>query len=90
MAELLIPPDYPYLAKQKKLVLANCGVIDPESLAQYEAAGGYQGLRKALRDEPGRGDRGGEEGRAARPRRGGLPHRPEVELRRRGEGREAT
>ncbi len=48
VAEWLLPADYPYLAKQKKIVLANCGVIDPESLAEYEAAGGYQALRKAL------------------------------------------
>ncbi len=45
---LLIPPDYPYLAKQKKIVLANCGLIDPESLQEYEAARGYEALRKVL------------------------------------------
>ncbi len=37
-----------YLAKQKKIVLANCGAIDPESLAAYVAAGGYQALRRTL------------------------------------------
>jgi NADH-quinone oxidoreductase subunit F len=46
--ELLLPPDYPYLAKQKKLVLANCGVIDPEKIEEYIAADGYLALKKAL------------------------------------------
>ena len=46
--ELLIPEDYPYLARQRKIVLANCGVIDPESLEDYLAAEGYQALRKVL------------------------------------------
>ncbi len=36
------------LANQKRIVLQNCGVIDPLSLADYEARGGYQALRKAL------------------------------------------
>jgi len=48
LQELLIPEDYPYLARQRKIVLANCGVIDPESLEDYLAAEGYQALRKAL------------------------------------------
>jgi NADH-quinone oxidoreductase subunit F len=48
VSELVIPPDYPYLAKQKRIVLANCGVIDPESVDQYIARDGYVSLRKAL------------------------------------------
>jgi len=36
------------LANQQRIVLRNCGVIDPESLADYEATGGYQALKKAL------------------------------------------
>ncbi len=36
------------LANQKRIVLQNCGVIDPKSIADYEARGGYQALRKAL------------------------------------------
>ncbi len=39
-----------YLAKQKRIVLENCGAIDPESLDDYLAAGGYQALRKVLRE----------------------------------------
>ncbi len=37
-----------YLTLQKRIVLRNCGSIDPESLEEYEAAGGYEALRKAL------------------------------------------
>lgn len=36
------------IANQQRIVLQNCGVIDPKSLADYEARGGYQALRKAL------------------------------------------
>ena len=46
--EYLIPIDYPYLSKQKKIVLANCGVINPESIEDYLAAEGYAALRKAV------------------------------------------
>jgi NADH-quinone oxidoreductase subunit F len=48
VADLLIPSDYPYLAKQKRIVLAHCGVIDPESIDQYIAHDGYAALRKVL------------------------------------------
>ena len=44
-----IPADYPYLAKQKRIVLSNCGVIDPESIDQYIAHDGYVALKKVLR-----------------------------------------
>ena len=50
VADLLIPADYPYMAKQKRIVLANCGVIDPESIEQYMERDGYVALRKALFD----------------------------------------
>ncbi len=40
------------LAGQKRIVLRNCGVIDPKSLDDYEAQGGYQALRKALNMQP--------------------------------------
>ncbi len=33
---------------QVRIVLRNCGLIDPESIEEYEAAGGYRALRKAL------------------------------------------
>jgi len=37
-----------FLGVQERIVLRNCGTIDPESLEEYEAAGGYAALRKAL------------------------------------------
>jgi formate dehydrogenase iron-sulfur subunit len=40
--------DIPYLKSQQRLTFARCGVIDPLSLADYEAHGGLKGLRKAL------------------------------------------
>jgi NADH-quinone oxidoreductase subunit F len=46
--DLLIPPEYPYMAKQQRIVLSNCGVIDPESIDQYIARNGYVALKKAL------------------------------------------
>jgi NADH-quinone oxidoreductase subunit F len=41
-------PDDAYYARQVRLVLANAGVIDPESIDEYIEAGGYEALRKAL------------------------------------------
>jgi NADH-quinone oxidoreductase subunit F len=38
----------PFLARQRRIVLRNCGTIDPESIDEYEAAGGYSALRKSL------------------------------------------
>ncbi|MCP4709749.1 MAG: NADH-quinone oxidoreductase subunit NuoF [Planctomycetes bacterium] len=35
---------------QTRIVLRNCGAIDPESINEYEAAGGYKGVRRALRE----------------------------------------
>ncbi len=37
-----------FMAAQERIVLRNCGTIDPESLADYEGTGGYQALRQAL------------------------------------------
>ena len=37
------------LGKQKRIVLRNCGIIDPESIDDYLAADGYQALEKVLR-----------------------------------------
>jgi NADH-quinone oxidoreductase subunit F len=34
--------------KQRKIVLANCGNINPESIDDYISAGGYEGLKKAM------------------------------------------
>lgn len=46
---LRCPADHPFFAKQHKLVLENCGVIDPERIEEYIAAKGYEPLYTALR-----------------------------------------
>lgn len=38
----------PFFSKQEKRVLENCGIINPDSIDEYIAAGGFQGLSKAL------------------------------------------
>ncbi len=43
-----VADDLPWLEKQTRLTFARCGVIDPRSLADYRAHGGYQGLERAL------------------------------------------
>lgn len=47
-AENLDAPYNGLLGKQKRIVLQNCGVIDPLSIDDYESRGGYQALKKAL------------------------------------------
>ena len=37
-----------FYAKQMRISLRNCGLIDPEKIEEYIAAGGFQGLAKAL------------------------------------------
>ncbi|MDD6467186.1 MAG: NADH-quinone oxidoreductase subunit NuoF [Erysipelotrichaceae bacterium] len=37
-----------FYAKQKRIALRNCGVINPEDIYEYIAKDGYQGLGKAL------------------------------------------
>jgi NADH:ubiquinone oxidoreductase subunit F (NADH-binding)/(2Fe-2S) ferredoxin len=49
----LVKDDYrDFHDKQEKLVLANCGHIDPESIEEYMACGGYRAVRKALAMPP--------------------------------------
>jgi bidirectional [NiFe] hydrogenase diaphorase subunit len=38
----------PFFTRQHKVVLENCGRIDPESIEEYTAAGGYRALKKAV------------------------------------------
>ncbi|MBM4043785.1 MAG: NADH-quinone oxidoreductase subunit NuoF [Planctomycetes bacterium] len=40
--------DIPFYQKQKKIVLSRCGRINPDSLAEYVAAGGYFTLWRVL------------------------------------------
>jgi NADH-quinone oxidoreductase subunit F len=50
VTEWLISPEEweSLMGKQKRIVLRNCGKIDPENIDDYIAAGGYEGLKKAL------------------------------------------
>lgn len=40
--------DIPWLKRQTRLTFARCGIVDPRSLADYRAHGGYKGLERAL------------------------------------------
>jgi formate dehydrogenase iron-sulfur subunit len=40
--------EIPWLKRQTRLTFARCGVVDPRSLADYGAHGGYKGLERAL------------------------------------------
>jgi NADH:ubiquinone oxidoreductase subunit F (NADH-binding)/(2Fe-2S) ferredoxin/Pyruvate/2-oxoacid:ferredoxin oxidoreductase delta subunit len=46
--ELATYQDLPFYKKQLRIAMRNCGMIDPESIDEYIAADGYQGLAKAL------------------------------------------
>ena len=45
--------DAAFLEKQTRIALRNCGVIDPESIDSYRAAGGYGALKKILSSKMG-------------------------------------
>jgi len=45
-----LPEDWPFFSRQTRLVLANSGRIDPESLEQYIGLGGYDSLAQVLID----------------------------------------
>ena len=42
------PDEIPFITKQTRIVLENCGKFDAESLDEYLAAGGFAALRKAM------------------------------------------
>ncbi len=44
------PEDIPFMAKQTRIVLENCGRVDAESLDEYIASGGFEALSKAMFD----------------------------------------
>ena len=50
VTEWVIPADEidNLLSKQRRIVLRNCGIIDPESIDDYLGAGGYKALEKVL------------------------------------------
>jgi (2Fe-2S) ferredoxin len=74
--------EHPFFAPQTRWVLANCGLVDPQSIDEYVARGGYQALAKALRElTPGElcdeVERAGLRGRGG----GGFPTGRKVEVR---------
>ena len=46
--QLGLVEDIPWLKRQTRLTFARCGVIDPRSIEDYRAHGGYRGLERAL------------------------------------------
>ncbi|MGB6538162.1 MAG: NADH-ubiquinone oxidoreductase-F iron-sulfur binding region domain-containing protein [Xanthobacteraceae bacterium] len=42
------PEQIPFLKNQTRLTFARCGIVDPRSLQDYRAHGGYTGLERAL------------------------------------------
>ncbi len=63
--------EVPFFKGQKKIVLRNCGFINPDDIEEYIAIGGYQALYKVLID--GRPDNVIEQVKAAKLRgRGGA------------------
>jgi formate dehydrogenase iron-sulfur subunit len=44
--------ELPWLRSQQRLTFARIGIVDPQSLADYEAHGGFVGLRRALAMTP--------------------------------------
>jgi NADH-quinone oxidoreductase subunit F len=51
--EWLVGPDYhDFHDKQTKIILSQCGKINPEEIDAYIAVGGYKGAKKALKLDP--------------------------------------
>ena len=43
-----VPPEHPFFAGQRRMIMANSGYADPERIADYIANGGYQPLLRAV------------------------------------------
>ncbi|MDI7267844.1 MAG: NADH-quinone oxidoreductase subunit NuoF [Myxococcota bacterium] len=48
LADVPTREEVPFYAKQRRIALRNCGTVDPRSLAEYVARGGYRALIRAL------------------------------------------
>lgn len=46
------PQEIPFLKRQTRLTFARCGIVDPKSVEDYRAHGGYRGLDRALEIGP--------------------------------------
>jgi len=44
--------DIEFYKKQKRIIMENCGIIDPINIKQYLAREGYRGLQNALKKQP--------------------------------------
>ncbi len=42
--------EVPFYANQQKIILAKCGIIDPENICEYFSVGGYQALAIVLQE----------------------------------------
>ena len=40
--------DKAFISKQKRIVLRNCGLINPENIEEYIATGGYEATKKVV------------------------------------------
>jgi len=49
-ADIPLFGEVPFFKQQKRIVLRNCGVINPDSIDEYIARGGYFALHKALKE----------------------------------------
>ena len=49
VSRLVLPTDQPFFKRQEKIVLENCGIIEPERIESYITEGGYEALYQALR-----------------------------------------
>jgi len=72
--QTILVEDIPFYQKQFRVVLRNCGVIDPEKIDEYIAREGYSGLEKVLFEWTQEQIIEDENIRYARKRRSGLPH----------------
>ncbi|MGL4484553.1 MAG: NADH-ubiquinone oxidoreductase-F iron-sulfur binding region domain-containing protein, partial [Anaerovoracaceae bacterium] len=46
--KLISKEDEKFITKQERVVLANCGIIDPENIEEYIAVDGYKAIEKVL------------------------------------------
>ncbi|MBB6217682.1 NADH-quinone oxidoreductase subunit F, partial [Anaerosolibacter carboniphilus] len=48
--DIIEKEDEEILHKQRRIALKNCGLINPESIEEYIASGGYQGIEKCVKE----------------------------------------
>ncbi len=76
VGDWLVKDDYhTFHDKQIKVVLSDCGEVDPEDIDSYISRGGYEATKKVLSSmTPPGDDRRDQSLGPQRPRRRGLPH----------------